>query len=76
MAFPFGRKEIDAPKVEDGELPLHKILYAYEMRKDCARECIATGGEIDREGKDEGKAAKRVCESPEYGRPRKKLKMK
>ena len=31
--------------------PLHKILIAFEMRKDCARECIATGGDIDREAR-------------------------
>jgi hypothetical protein len=57
------------------DLPLRKILYAYEMRKDCARECIRTEGEIEREGKDEGKAAKRVREAPEYASLRKKIKM-
>ena len=56
-------------------LPLHKILIAFEMRKDCARECIATGGNIDREGKDQGKAGKRVHEAPEYAALRKKLKL-
>jgi hypothetical protein len=44
------------------------------MRKDCARECIATGGGIDREGKDHGKAGKRVHEAPEYAALRWKLK--
>ena len=33
-------------------LPLHKILIAFEMCKDCTRECIATGGDIGRMGKD------------------------
>jgi len=56
-------------------LPLHKILIAFEMRKDCARECIQTKGEIDREGKDHGKAGKRVHEAPEYAGLRKKLKI-
>ncbi len=56
-------------------LPLHKILIAFEMRKDCARECIATGGDIDREGKDHGKAGKRVHVAPEYAALRKKLNL-
>ena len=56
-------------------LPLHKILIAFEMRKDCARECTATSGDIDREGKDQGKAGKRVHEAPEYAALRTKLKL-
>ncbi len=77
MAFPFGRKEIEAPQVEDGKLPLHTILYSYEIRKvDCGSRVHSNWRE-DRPG---GQGRRQSCKAgllvTEYGRPRKKLKMK
>ena len=51
-----------------------KILYGFEMRKDCAREAIATGGNIDGEGKGRG-GSKRVHEGPEYAQLRAQRKI-
>jgi len=51
-----------------------KILFGFEMRKDCAHEAIANGGLIDGEGKGRG-GSKRVLESPEYAQLRMHLKI-
>ena len=51
-----------------------KILFGFEMRKDCAREAIASGGNIDGEGKGRG-GSKRVLEGPEDSQLRAHLKI-
>jgi len=51
-----------------------KILFGFEMRKDCAREAIANGGLIDGEGKGRG-GSKRVLEGAQYAQLRAHLKI-
>ena len=51
-----------------------KILFGFEMRKDCAHEAIANGGLIDGEGKGRG-GSKRVLEGAQYAQLRAHLKI-